>query len=123
MLIFIIIYINVINKMEHHEWLGTFTLDEIKEKLSIGGKIWMYYDKDISVCSVFYIPTSNKSLKKHNIEYDESITESLGPIEVLAEISNALNDIQYLDYQTDIKECDLINSNYYSLDNKINIIK
>lgn len=109
--------------MEHHEWLGTFTLDEIKEILSIGGKIWMYYDKDISVCSVFYIHTSNKSLKKHNIEYDESITESLGPIEVLAEISNALNDIQYLDYQTDIKECDLINSNYYSVDNKISIIK
>ncbi len=118
-----IIYINVRNKMGHPEWLGTFTLDEIKEKLSIGGKIWMYYDKDIPVCSVFYIPTSNKSLKKHNIEYDESITESLGPIEVLAEISNALNDIQYLDYQTDIEECDLINSNYYSVDNKISIIK
>ena len=43
--------------------------------------------------------------------------------EVLAEISNALNDIQYLDYQTDIEECDLINSNYYSVDNKISIIK
>ena len=51
----------------------------------------MYYDKDIPVCSVFYIPPSNKSLKKHNVEYDESITGSLGPIMVRKEyIGNGL---------------------------------
>ena len=71
------LYNYVRDNMVHPEWLGTFTLDEIKNILSIGGKIWMYYDKDIPVCSVFYIPTSNKSLKKHNVEYDESIISGI----------------------------------------------
>ena len=85
------LYNYVRDNMVHPEWLGTFTLDEIKNILSIGGKIWMYYDKDIPVCSVFYIPTSNKSLKKHNVEYDESITGSLGPIMVRKEyVGNGL---------------------------------
>ena len=85
------LYNYVRDNMEHPEWLGTFTLDEIKKILSIGRKIWMYYDKDIPVCSVFYIPTSNKSLKKHNVEYDESITGSLGPIMVRKEyVGNGL---------------------------------
>ena len=51
----------------------------------------MYYDKDIPVCSVFYIPVSNKSLRKHNIEYAESIIGSLGPIMVRKEyVGNGL---------------------------------
>ena len=88
---YLYLYNYVRDNMEHPEWLGTFTLDEIKEILSIGGKIWMYYDKDIPVCSVFYIPTSNKSLRKHNIEYDESVTGSLGPIMVRKEyVGNGL---------------------------------
>lgn len=37
------------------------------------------------VCSVFYIPSSNKSLKKHHIDYNESITGSLEPIMVRKE--------------------------------------
>ena len=85
------LYNYVRDNMEHPEWLGIFTLEEIKEILSIGGKIWMYYDKNIPVCSVFYIPTSNKSLRKHNIEYDESVTGSLGPIMVRKEyVGNGL---------------------------------
>ncbi|MBR1416482.1 MAG: hypothetical protein IJ572_01525 [Bacilli bacterium] len=85
------LYNYVIDNMEHPQWLGTFTRDEIEQLLTIGGKIWMYYDKDIPVCSVFYIPASNKSLKKHNIDYDESITGSLGPIMVRKEyVGNGL---------------------------------
>ena len=88
---YLFLYNYVRNNMEHPEWLGTFTLEEIKEILSIGGKIWMYYDKDIPVCSMFYIPSSNKSLRKHKIEYDETITGSLGPIMVRKEyIGNKL---------------------------------
>ena len=79
------LYNYVRDNMEHPEWLGTFSLDEIKEILNIGGKIWMYYDNETPVCSAFYIPTSNKSLRKHNIEYDESITGSLGPMMVRKE--------------------------------------
>ena len=47
------LYNYVRDNMEHPEWLGTFTKDEIIEILGIGGKIWMYYDGDIPVCSVF----------------------------------------------------------------------
>lgn len=79
------LYNYVRDNMEHPEWLGTFNIDEIKQILSVGGKIWLYYDNDVPVCSVFYIPASNKSLRKHNIEYDESITGSLGPIMVRKE--------------------------------------
>ena len=64
------LYNYVRDNMEHPEWLGTFEVDEIKEILDMGGKIWIYYDNDVPVRSVFYIPASNKSLRKHNIEYD-----------------------------------------------------
>ena len=85
------LYNYVRDNMEHPEWLGTFIKDEIIEILGIGGKIWMYYDGDIPVCSVFYIPTSNKSLRKHNVEYDEKDTGSLGPIMVSKEyVGNGL---------------------------------
>lgn len=85
------LYNYVRNNMEHPEWLGKFSKSEIEELLNIGGKIWMYYDNDIPVCSVFYIPTSNRSLRKHNINYDESITGSLGPIMVRKEyVGNGL---------------------------------
>ncbi len=88
---YLFLYKYVRENMEHPEWLGTFTRDEIEDILNIGGKIWMYYDKDDPVCSVFYIPVSNKSLKKHNVEYDESVTGSLGPIMVRKEyVGNGL---------------------------------
>lgn len=77
---YLYLYKYVRDNMEHPEWLGTFTYNEIEKILNIGGKIWMYYDKDIPICSVFYIPVSNKSLRKHNINYDEKVTGSLGPI-------------------------------------------
>ena len=39
----------------------------------------------------FYIPTYNKSLRKHNVEYDEEVTGSLGPIMVSKEyVGNGL---------------------------------
>lgn len=88
---YLYLYNYVRDNMEYPEWLGTFTLDEINEILNIGGKIWMYYDKKTPVCSIFYIPSSNKSLRKHNIEYDESVTGSLGPIMVRKEyVGNGL---------------------------------
>ena len=75
-------YNEVRNNMEHPEWLGTFTKEEIEELLSIGGKLFNYYDDNVLVCSFFYLPCSNKSLQKHNIDYDESIVGSCGPIMV-----------------------------------------
>lgn len=76
------LYKYVRDNMEHPEWLGTFTKDEVIDILNIGGKIWLYSNDLDLVCSCFYIPASNKSLRKHNIEYDEEVTGSLGPIMV-----------------------------------------
>ena len=88
---YLYLYNYVRDNMEHPDWLGTFTLEEIKDILNNGGKIWMYYDKNTPVCSVFYIPSSNKALRKHNVEYDENDTGSLGPVMVRKEyVGNGL---------------------------------
>ncbi len=88
---YLYLYNYVRDNMINPEWLGTFTKEEINEILGTGGKIWMYYDKDIPVCSIFYIPASNKSLRKHNIMYDEKETGSLGPVMVRKEyVGNGL---------------------------------
>ena len=85
------LYNYVRNNMDHPEWLGTFTKEEIEDLLKIGGKIWMYYDNETPVCSAFYIPVKNKTLRKHNVQYDESETGSLGPIMVRKEyVGNGL---------------------------------
>lgn len=76
---YLYLYKYVRDNMEHPEWLGTFTKEEIIDILNNGGKIWLYYDNDIPVCSLFYIPSNNKSLRKHNVDYDETITGSIGP--------------------------------------------
>lgn len=76
------LYNFVRNNMENKEWLGTFEKEEIIDILNAGGKIWIYYYKDKPVCSMFYIPVKNKTLIKHNIEHDEKIVGSLGPIMV-----------------------------------------
>jgi len=76
------LYDFVRDNMEHPEWLGTFSREEIIDIINNGGKIWLYYDEDNLVCSMFYIPVKNKTLRKHNITYDESDTGSLGPIMV-----------------------------------------
>ena len=88
---YLYLYRYVRENMEHPEWLGTFEREEIEELLKSEGKIWLYYDGDIPVCSVFYLPASNKSLRKHHVEYDASITGSLGPIMVRKEyVGNGL---------------------------------
>lgn len=76
------LYMYVRQNMEHPEWLGTFTLKEIKNILSEGGKIWLYYDNEQLVCSVFYIPSNQQSLDKRKINKLAKETGSLGPIMV-----------------------------------------
>ena len=66
------LYKYVRDNMEHPEWLGTFTKEETEDFLKKTGKIWLYYYGINKVCSMFYFPSNNKSLKKHNINYDES---------------------------------------------------
>lgn len=76
------LYTYVRENMANPEWLGTFSLSEIQEILSNGGKIWLYYDNENLVCSMFYIPANQKTLDKRNINTLEKETGSLGPIMV-----------------------------------------
>lgn len=76
------LYDNVRSKMPNPLWLKPFELNEIKEILANGGKIWLYYDNDNIVCSVFYISVKEENLKKHRVYQDKNITGSLGPIMV-----------------------------------------
>lgn len=85
------LYNYVRDNMNYPEWLGLIPREETEKVLKDNGKIWLYYDGDLPVCSVFYLPSGNKSLKKHNVDFDESITGSLGPIMVRKEyIGNGL---------------------------------
>ena len=85
------LYDYVRDNMEHKEWLGTFTKMEIDDILSLGGKIWMYYDGDTPVCSAFYIPVFKRVLEKYKIDADAESTGSLGPMMVSKEyVGNGL---------------------------------
>lgn len=76
------LYTHVRENMKNPEQLGTFSLNEIKKILSNGGKICLYYDNEKLVCSMFYIPSNQKTLDKRNINTLEKETGSLGPIMV-----------------------------------------
>lgn len=76
------LYKYVKDNMKNPEWLGDFTRSEIEDILKEKSKIWLYYNNDDIVCSMFLLPSNNKTLNKHNVFYDENITASLGPIMV-----------------------------------------
>ena len=81
------------DNMQHPQWLGEFTKNELIYILEHGGKLFNYYDNDKLVCSVLYIPTKNKTLIKHKIDLDESIVGSCGPIMVNPKYVG--NNLQY----------------------------
>jgi len=76
------LYKYVKDNMEFPSWLGDFTKEEIEKLLKIGGKIWLYYYNDVAVCSMFILPSNNKTLNKNKVFYDEKEVISLGPIMV-----------------------------------------
>ena len=73
-------YKYVRDNMEHPEWLSEFSKDELINLLNHDGKIFNYYDKEVLVSSIMYIPSNNKSLRKHSIEHDEALVGSCGPV-------------------------------------------
>ena len=66
--------------MEHPEWLGDFTEEDIKYLLNNNSKIWIYYLNDEPVCSMMLIPSTKKQLNKYNLEYDEKDIVDYGPM-------------------------------------------
>ena len=75
-------YKYVKSNMKEPSWLGEFSLNELKNILNNEGKLFNFYDNNTIVCSMLYIPSNNKTLKKHNLKYDEKLVGSCGPIMV-----------------------------------------
>ena len=77
--------------MEHPEWLGNFTKEEIELIINNNGKLWVYYDNDIPVCSMMLIPSRQKDLDKFGIDLDYKDVIDYGPIFVSPEyVGNGL---------------------------------
>ena len=75
-------YKYVKSNMKEPSWLGEFSLNELKNILNNEGKLFNFYDNNIIVCSMLYIPSNNKTLEKHNLKYDEDLVGSCDPIMV-----------------------------------------
>ena len=65
--------------MEHPEWLGDFSEEDLISLLNNGSKIWLYYHGDEAVCSMMLIPATEKSLKKFNLDLDYKQVADYGP--------------------------------------------
>ncbi|NMA50891.1 MAG: GNAT family N-acetyltransferase [Mollicutes bacterium] len=76
------LYNIVLDNLDDKDLLGAFTKEDVINILENGGKIWLYYDNNIPVCSIFLIPVMRKTLDKHNLSYDEKETTSVGPVMV-----------------------------------------
>ena len=66
--------------MEHPEWLGDFTKEELSEMLSNGSKIWVYYLNNEPVCSMMLIPATQKALDKFEIKLNYKEVADYGPM-------------------------------------------
>lgn len=66
--------------MEHPDWLGDFSREDLTSLLNNGSKIWVYYDGINPVCSMMLIPGDERSLKKFNIDLDYKLVADYGPM-------------------------------------------
>ena len=76
---YLVFYKLVKDSMEHPEWLGDFTKEELEFLLC---KIWVYKDNSHIVCSMMFIPASEKAISKMELDYSFEETAELGPIMV-----------------------------------------
>lgn len=65
--------------MEHPEWLGDFTEEEIFNILENGGFCFLYRYADIYVASSMLIPAREKDIEKFGLDYDYLKTMDYGP--------------------------------------------
>ena len=111
-------YKYVKSNMKEPSWLGEFSLNELKNILNNEGKLFNFYDNNIIVCSMLYIPSNNKTLEKHNLKYDEDLVGSCGPIMVNPEYVGNKFQKQMLELLD--KDCKNIGKRYKKPNKKIN---
>ena len=66
--------------MEHPEWLGDFSIEDLTMLLDNNSKIWIYYLNDEPVCSMMLIPSDEKTLSKFDIDIDYREVVDYGPM-------------------------------------------
>lgn len=89
--------------MEHPEWLGDFTREDLEKMLKNGSKIWLFYDNETPVCSMMLIPADEHSIESFNLEYDAKEVADYGPMFV--DINYVGNGFQYQMLQLLDKYC------------------
>ncbi len=66
--------------MNNPEWLGDFTREDIELLLQENSKIWVYYSKEIPICSMMIIPATKKSLIKFELNFKVQEVIDYGPM-------------------------------------------
>ena len=90
---YIIFREEVKSHMEHPEWLGNFTKEELIELLNRGSKIWVYYKNSEPICSMMVIPAREKDIIKFGLDIDYNKTMDYGPMFV--NFNYLGNNLQY----------------------------
>ena len=68
--------------MEHPDWLGDFSKEELKNMISEDSEIWIFYlDRD-PVCSMMFIHSTQKSINKFELELNYKEVIDYGPMMV-----------------------------------------
>ena len=68
------------SNMQHPEWLGDLTKEDLEKLLSSGTKIWIYYLDNDFVCSMMSIPSSEKDMVKFDLNLDYKEVIDYGPM-------------------------------------------
>ena len=66
--------------MEHPEWLGDFSKEDLKNMLNNNSKIWIYYLNNKPVCSMMLIPSDEKALQKFEVTLNYQEVVDYGPM-------------------------------------------
>ena len=67
-------------RMEHPEWLGEIPKEGLQGMIDEGGKIWVYYDGDVPVCSIMYIYGGEEVKDDLELDIDYSHLGEIGPV-------------------------------------------
>lgn len=66
--------------MEHPEWLGDFSKEDLIKMQQNNSIIWIYYLDKEPVCSMMLIPSTEKDLKKFEIDLNAREVVDYGPM-------------------------------------------
>ena len=89
--------------MEHPEWLGDFTKEELAYSLNNNAKLWLYFENDNPVCSMMILPCSKKNIEKFEVNFNNEDTIDYGPMFVCKDYIG--NQLQYQMLQELDKYC------------------